>query len=63
MNELDSARALLEHGVLGALVVLQFGIILWLIQRLTEKVNGQAKRIARVERQVIQHSGDDSEMP
>lgn len=54
MSEIEAGRALLEHGVLGALVVLQFGVILWLIKRLTEKVNGQARRLDRVERSVVQ---------
>lgn len=59
MSEIEAGRALLEHGVLGALVVLQFGVILWLIKRLTEKVNGQARRLDIFEQKVVKSKNLD----
>lgn len=59
MSEVEAARTLLEHGVLGALVVLQFGVILWLIKRLTERVNGQARRLDIFERTVVKSKDPD----
>ena len=53
MIDADVARVLLEHGVLGALVLGQFGVIAWLIVRLTTRVNGQARRIDRIEATVV----------
>jgi len=48
-----SINVLWQYGALGAMVVIQWGIIVWLITRLTARVAEQAARIDMLESMVV----------
>jgi len=52
-----SVNVLLQYGALGAMVIIQWGIIVWLITRLTNRVAEQAARIDFLEAMVL-HSDE-----
>jgi hypothetical protein len=42
-------KELIEHGVLGAVIVLQSGLIYYLLQKLFERTNATNRRLDKLE--------------
>lgn len=62
----EATKQLIEHGVLGAVIVAEGGLIMYLLNRisqLTDRLTGIEQKQAQINSALIKSAQEDSEIP